>query len=631
MESEFCDVCKLPEKTVDECYNQIIKRLTEQGKIKEVSLQLKLLTTNHERVQYVYNVIQGLKFLPALRVNGKNDSIAVYYRNLGNEHFNHKRNFEAWQAYNLSLLYAVSKSENYIIAVSNRSAVFFSMQKYVECLEDIKYVFSTEFPEKIKNKLLNRREQCVAKLAALGPQNPTDEYDIKISETFRVKGPKDEKYLSASTKLKVVYTEEMGRHVIANEDIKVGEVLAQEEAYMSVVLEPQYLFCCDYCLSRNMNLFPCTSCVYTLYCSTECYENASKKYHAVECSLLPSVLGMEFSKMDLLALRALVRSRNDVSSWEELLQIVEEAESRVKTDLWGCVKIGNKWIYDSKYYSSIHTLATNVDKRSLSDLFRKSLNAALLMHFLSLINYVSKDDKLYNRISKYVSNTLLLHIMTSPTNMHGIGTNIANENGKEIEEYPIASGAYPFLSLLNHSCAQNVVRYSKLGSTLMSLIAIRPIKKGMQIFDNYGYHHAVLDREGRQSNLKFQYKFNCVCEACMDDWGLHAQLKQATFVPGEILLKKDLCLANEVIQLLMKGDKETAVVFYQPLCDLIQFYDAYAPCKELSECQEALKQCLAIFNGLVPHGYSKMLQFKALPSCQSTGVHLTQYISKPAI
>lgn len=487
MASNSCESCRTSEKTIDDCYHQVISKLTTQGKIKKVSSHLMSLRNNQERVLYALSILKELSLLPKVRINVKDDQVSAYYRCQGNTYFKHKNFYQAWQAYNLSLLYAVTTSENFIYAVSNRSAVFFGMQRYMECLEDIKFVFKTQYPEKLKNKLLEREKQCLSKLdAELSKKKKEDTIDAKIADILQLKHTRDKKYVSASSKLKVVYNDEMGRHVVANEDIAVGEVLVVEHAYLTALLPPQFLFSCAYCLCRNLNLYPCMNCTYSLYCSVECQKLADKDYHNVECRLLPSLLEMGFSKLEWLALRTLLRSRSDEESWDSLFKTAAEAESRVHTDLWGCVKISDKWVYDSKFYTPIHTLASNVDKRSLSDIFRKSVSAAAFAHFLSVLEFQKSDDKeIEDKAKKYVNGTLLLHIMTGPTNMHSISTTIANE-GKYVDEYQYASGAYAFLSLLNHSCSPNVVRYSKLGTSLMTLIAIRPIKKGMQILDNYG-------------------------------------------------------------------------------------------------------------------------------------------------
>ncbi|XP_075980473.1 SET and MYND domain containing, class 4, member 4 [Anticarsia gemmatalis] len=603
-----------PYKTIDECYNLVISKLTALGKVKEVSTDLMTKDSNDSRVLYIYNLLEELGYLPILKSNPKDNKVAKHYRCLGNQCFAQKKNCEAWQYYNLSLLYCCDVSEDFIYAVSNRSAVFHEMKKYEECLEDIKFVFNTEFPEALKDKLLKRKQLCEAELAE---EIATDKNEAIIADILTMKSPKDEKYLSSSSKLKVVYSREMGRHVIANEDIEVGEVLVQEEPYLTVLLKSQFLFTCAHCLSRKLNLYPCMGCTYALYCSEECREEAYKKYHALECPVMASMVSYNFTKMDWLALRTSLKSRCEYDDWFDVFEVSIDADANVNTRNWGCVKVADKWVYESKNYTSIHTLATNVDIRSISDIFRKSLTAAVLLHLLALSKYIRCEGQelLTDHCIKYVADNLLRHIMTSPTNMHGISSNIENSEGKFLDECNIASGAYAFLSLLNHSCSPNVVRYSKLGTGQMTLLAIRPIKKGMQIFDNYGYHHALQNRDTRRANLKFQYKFDCNCKACVDDWPTHEKATSAKDLPADILQKTEVCLDKEVIAKLMTGDKETAVKYFKPLCELIGVLDAFAPCRELAECQEAMKQCLAIFHGTIPYSCSEILDWEAIPQC----------------
>lgn len=486
-EPKPCIGCTSPEKTIDDCYREVIRRLTDRGKIQEVSSHLLSLKTFHEKVLYIYKVLKDLTFLPIVRGNPKDNDVAIYYRNLGNKYFSQHKNYEAWQAYNLSLLYAEGASEHFIYAVSNRSAVFFALENFEACLEDINFVFSTAFPEKLRKKLNERKRKCRLFIEQAKADFKVDLNAGKIAEILQIKGNRDEKYVCASSKLKVVYTKEMGRHVVANEYIKPGEVLAIEDPYLTVLLKSQFLFCCAYCLSRSMNLYPCLNCTYTLYCSVECRENAYNKYHLAECGLLPSVISMEFTKLEWLSLRTLIRSRTDQEDWYDMFKLVLEADARKNTDLWGCVQVGDKWLFDSKYYDSIHTLETNFEKRSNSDIFQKCVSAAVLTHFLVVLHFLKNDvEILGGKAREYVTDLLLRHMMTAPTNMHGISANMENAEGNFVEECQIASGAYAFHSLLNHSCAPNVARCVTLGTAQMKLVAIRPIKKGAQIFDNYG-------------------------------------------------------------------------------------------------------------------------------------------------
>lgn len=474
--------------SIDSLYEGMLSKLTNQNVIHAISKHLFTLQTNEERVLFVYDLINEKKAFPKARDVHKSQNVSVYYRNHGNDCFSDSEYYKAWQYYNLALLHAPIDSEHYALALSNRSAAFLSMKKHKECLKDIEKVFSIKCPGKLKGKLLKRQKMCNDALGEnITVPLPASCLEMK-EDYFSMKEAKDPRIVCASSKLEVVFSEDMGRHVIAKEDIKVGEVLAQEEPYLVLLQKSQFLFSCNYCLSRDLNLHPCDKCCFVLYCSETCKEKAWKEYHEIECPLMPMLIRMEFTKLELLALRTVIRARTDHSDWNSLFKTIEEAEANADTEYRGHVKIDGKWIFDSQYYPSIHTLATNIEKRSVSDIFQKSVTAAVLLKLLmDKTKFLkSEDDEERENIKNCVAGTLLLHVMTSPTNMHGIASNLETKDGSHVDELSLASGSYAFHSLLNHSCAPNIVRFSSLGSGTMNMFALRPIKKGQQVFDNYG-------------------------------------------------------------------------------------------------------------------------------------------------
>ncbi|CAG9564831.1 unnamed protein product [Danaus chrysippus] len=463
---------------------------------------------------------------------------------------------------------------------------------------------------------------CIKALAAV-PKYPNKMENVESLITM--KGPCDPTYVCASSKLEVVYSDEMGRHVCAKEDINVGEVLVIEDPYFTLLLKSQYLLCCSYCLLSNLNLLPCNNCCFAMYCSEECRVKALKEYHSVECDLMATLFKMDFTQLELSALRTVIKARYDHADWKSLFETIKEADANMNTKYQGQVKVGDKWLYDSKYYTSIHTLATNVEKRSISDIFQKAVSAAVFLRFLKLNTTFLQSDNIeeQDKIFKCVAGLLLLHLMTVPTNMHGISTNVMNENGILLSDISVASGAYAFLSLINHSCAPNVVRFNKEGEGIMTLFALRPIKKGMQIFDNYGSHYDMEDYNSRQSSLKFQYKFTCVCEACVDKWPMYVQLNMMSSknLPVKICQRKRNVLNKHVIRQLQSGDVGTALTIYKDLCILCEQLDKYAPCAELCECQEALKQCFMIFEGFRTFGSDDIIEWKEITSKTFNGRH----------
>ncbi|XP_023937250.1 SET and MYND domain-containing protein 4 [Bicyclus anynana] len=593
---------------IDQLYQGMIAKLTAQGKIIEISNHLWSLDTNDKRVLFVYKIFEDYNAFPKVEEAKKNDNLSILYRNLGNISFQERKHHKAWQYYNLALSNATLCSENYCLALSNRSAAFYEMKKYNECIKDIESVLLLEYPKKILGKLMKRRELCNEALAIV---IPNDEY--LLDDILEMKCTKDSRYVAAGNKLEVVYSAEMGRHVIAKEDIKVGEVLAVEDPYFRLLLKSQLLCWCSYCLSRQMNLLPCDSCSLALYCSTECKDNAWKEYHSVECPLMVTLLDMDFTKLELLALRTVIKARQDHNSWDDLFKTINAADENFNSEFRGHVKINGQWVYDSKYYASIHTLATNLEKRSVSDIFQKAVTSAIFLRFLEMnTTFLNSDsDKEKEKIRNTVAGLLLLHSMTSPTNMHGTSTNANDENGDFVDDVNIASAAYAFFSLLNHSCAPNVVRCNKLGSARMTMFALRPIKKGMQIYDNYGSHHALEERLSRRATLNYQYKFTCMCEACVNDWPTYFQfMTDYKVIPPKLFNAKMKILDPDTLDNLKKGCIQAAIETYKRLCIMIEMLEPHAPCMELCDCQESMKQCIIIFEGVSETGCTQLIQWR---------------------
>lgn len=73
----------------------------------------------------------------------KSDEAATSDRDSGNQYFAKKMFREAMDFYNKSLCFAENGSENISLAYSNRSACFFNMGMYSNCLVDIELAIQT--------------------------------------------------------------------------------------------------------------------------------------------------------------------------------------------------------------------------------------------------------------------------------------------------------------------------------------------------------------------------------------------------------------------------------------------------------------------------------------------------------
>lgn len=117
---------------------------------------------------------------------------------------------------------------------------------------------------------------------------------------------------------------------------------------------------------------------------------------------------------------------------------------------------------------------------------------------------------------------------------------VDDDTGTSSSEF-IGGAVYPTLALFNHSCNPSIVRYCTRvcfpyrvnaftltpfsirthryfkGTTVVTR-AIRNIKAGEMIGENYGPLFTQKNKEERQRILNEQYWFSCTCEACSNDW-----------------------------------------------------------------------------------------------------------------
>lgn len=80
----------------------------------------------------------------------------------------------------------------------------------------------------------------------------------------------------------------------------------------------------------------------------------------------------------------------------------------------------------------------------------------------------------------------------------------------------IGGGIYPTVAFFNHSCDPGVVRYF-CGNFIM-LRTLKHISAGEPVSENYGPIFTQMPKEERQAKLLEQYHFNCMCQACMENW-----------------------------------------------------------------------------------------------------------------
>lgn len=316
-----------------------------------------------------------------------------------------------------------------------------------------------------------------------------------------------------------------------------------------------------------------------VFCSTICRDEASTSYHQSECGLTDLLHRTNVGKNGLLALRTVLKvGRQSLANAQDQPAVPD-----------GCV-------YDSADYATIHRLVGNTEQRSAADLFRRTVTAVYLINLVR------------GQVDQLEASIVLRLLQSYPCNAHEIAhlavpppnrpTEVINVNSSQI-----GSAAMPVLSLINHSCDPNIVRYC-YGDVILVKV-IRPIERGQELFDNYGYHYATHVRTERQSKLDQQYYFRCACLPCVQDWPYYSQIPKLINKPDlSDRLHRDIsefcqsqsCYPENADQMEKWAEKFVGYINAMDADPSIRW-----PVLEYNKAQEALKRCYELMATLSPH------------------------------
>lgn len=575
------------------------------------------------------------------------------FRNNGNALYASKKLCEALLMYTKSIAYAESDSEELALAYGNRSAVLFELAKFDLCEQDILLSLENNYPEKLQFKLLERLGKCffenkqfqksieafqkslqLLQKSDLNTEKKNNkarllfEYINKYHESndnvnnhriinnsvyelerpYIEDGLKNKMFPCASESFGIEEQSGQGRCAVALKDIHAGEVIVVEKAFSSVCLPESFENHCYNCLTRFIAGYPCKNCAAVLYCSSTCKEKNWELFHKYECCYLNIIIKDEVG-LGHLALKMVV-----MVGVTELRNFEKRKERKDLKDITG---LNEDNIFQPNDYFCVYSLTGNSQLRKPSDLFRRTLLAIYLSKILVKSGFViSSEDNDVCLIATH----LLKQIQMLPCNAHEVselymeGTEFAQADLQEI-----GSAAYTTLSLLNHSCDPSVVRHC-YGDTCV-LRAMKYIKKGDPIVDNYGFLYAVEEKSSRKQHLLDQYYFSCECIPCREDWPLYSNLNESppafvcancySILSGHVCGKcnfvdKELASFDKIqekFQDCMNNVLETGHI-YENLPILLKYLDlvskkAKLPVIHLNNCQEIVKLCFSMQGNFV--------------------------------
>jgi SET and MYND domain-containing protein 4 len=199
-------------------------------------------------------------FITMLKSKQRSDEL----RAEGNRFYSQRKFFYALLKYNESLCYAPVNSESNGHIYANKSAVYIEMKLYEKCLANIAMAKESQYPENSLD-LLNKREEKCQELMKASKEKNSDPWTF-----FKLSYPPNKNVPYIANCLEVESNELFGRFVVANRHLKVGDIVAIERPFCSVlmeesmfheVLESNIYQRCSNCLKENgMDLIPCLNC-----------------------------------------------------------------------------------------------------------------------------------------------------------------------------------------------------------------------------------------------------------------------------------------------------------------------------------------------------------------------------------
>ncbi|XP_069689519.1 SET and MYND domain-containing protein 4-like isoform X2 [Periplaneta americana] len=523
---------------------------------------LSTLKNDEDRFVFVYKLPIVHEYEVKASDSGKNETEAKQLKDEGNKAFQNGKYFSALLLYTKSIRktpWGKGSTKDLAITVANRSAAFYYIQKYEQALQDIEFVFSLDYPHELHYKVLDRKARCLlatkqlkdaleafrCTLTALDSAKlPVEkkhkmQLDVRIMLAMMEKnnalaneqlpekgalppvtGKQNSRYVSASSLVSIKENEDMGRYAVAGKDVNVGDTLIIEPAFTAVLLGEHAETHCFHCFRRLEAAVPCHTCSNVAFCSVACQTEALATHHAVECTILETLWASGASIICLMALRIL--SQRGLKYFLDLrdclskdCDVVKKSEKYCPTD-----------------YRTVYNLVGHSGARTPLDFLFRTDTAVLLFRCLKVAGFfsgqISESVSAHGLTSDeiFVGGLLLRHLQLLQFNAHEVSELQLEATNKlnSARSVFLGGGLFPTLALFNHACDPGIIRYFQGTSVIVR--AIKNIQCGEMIAENYGQIFTQTPRAERRAILKSQYRFDCVCVPCQEDWPLFSNMHQ---------------------------------------------------------------------------------------------------------
>jgi SET and MYND domain-containing protein 4 len=189
----------------------------------------------------------------------KSDLTAETLKITGSSKFSKRYFQDALINYNEGLCRAESNFLKSLL-YGNRSAVYFEVGKYKECIENIQLAKEHGYPADKIDKLNKREEKCLKTM-----ESKQSKVEINKNEPFsdfiKLSYKGHDKIPFIIEEIEKRNSKKYGNYLITTKDLKTGDIIAIEEPFVKIIDREYKYERCSYCLKQNSyNFIPCDHC-----------------------------------------------------------------------------------------------------------------------------------------------------------------------------------------------------------------------------------------------------------------------------------------------------------------------------------------------------------------------------------
>lgn len=487
----------------------------------------------------------------------KNSNLSLNYRNQGNQIFILKNYKKAIEYYNKSLCYAEIDKER-AFAYGNRSLCLFELKMYEQCLVDIQMAKNANYPENLMHKLENREAACLEQVKTEMKSDNFNQPKLSFDA--------DSNIPSMANILKIKQNDQYGRYIVTESDIEVAQTVIIERPLSDVMIGSEYSRCSN-CLEQCMNLIACKKCVNAMFCNENCENNP---YHRYECDLFKLFSWKTdcfFRNMLQFVVRLVLVgvSLTSIMNVDEIMQLVADCtnpaavneiaiandttRSKFETLLkLSCFISTEKQMFDTSAQMACIAYDLLLECKEIRQIFSTMTHRRFLMHLTLYFSGIFKTN--FMTLAEINNFTFL---------------------GENVEYFGLA--IHNLRAYLNHACDPNIFCMSQ--DNMLVCRAIKPIKKGEQLFIDYMETELETIKSERRQQLLNVYGFSCDCQLC--------SLNSET-LNSNVLMKKDsdfVFIERKFHGTMMSRNEKMLTTLKEKSIKFLNKWGRMKPCREL--------------------------------------------------